>query len=135
MKKVLIVILIVLSFTCIAYAGQDVIDDPAAGLQWMKAPDQDTTWDQAENYAKYLTAGGGGWRLPTVAELKSLYNRVSSFGGAAAFGVKDRAVWSSEVDTNNPSLAWYVSFNIGYAYTRNRTYSNSDRALAVRSRR
>ena len=52
-----------------------VISDRVTGLQWYVGPDQDTNWNQAKSWTENLTAGGGGWRMPTIPELKALYQK------------------------------------------------------------
>jgi hypothetical protein len=53
-----------------------IIKDSQTGLQW--TPDlmkRDITWDEAKAYVAQLNHGGfSDWRLPTRAELKSLYD-------------------------------------------------------------
>ncbi|MBU2551843.1 MAG: DUF1566 domain-containing protein, partial [Proteobacteria bacterium] len=52
--------------------GLDIIYDPQTGLEWRLAPDAPASHQEAENWVKSL-APGGGWRMPTQEELKSLY--------------------------------------------------------------
>lgn len=113
-----------------------VIDDPAAELQWAKGPDRNTTWDEAKSYAENLSIAGGGWRLPTRAELKSLYIRMGSFGGKERLIGSGWWVWSSELYSS--SNGWGVSFYSGVEDTNDRffsPYSGGCRVLVVRSRR
>lgn len=114
---------------------EGAIDDPTAGLQWLRASEQgNMTWDQANSYVQNSTLAGGGWRLPTRAELKSLYSRLSSLGGKEVFINSGWWVWSSEL--KDSSNAWYFGFDSGdgYWFSRDNSYSHN-RVLAVRSRR
>jgi hypothetical protein len=45
------------------------------GLQWYVGPDKDTNWDEANAWVNSLSVGGGGWRMPTRAELNGLYHK------------------------------------------------------------
>ena len=67
-----------------------VIDDSRLGLQWVPAPNRRMSHDQAEEYARNLSLAGGGWRLPTRAELRSLYNLSQPGGADPMFNVSNR---------------------------------------------
>jgi formylglycine-generating enzyme required for sulfatase activity len=57
----------------IAYAN-GIVKDTKTGLEWMAGPDRDVSWDEARAWVESLNAGGGGWRMPTMKELKGLYH-------------------------------------------------------------
>ena len=59
------------------------------GIQWAPASDRAMNHYQAEEYARNLSLAGGGWRLPTRAELKSLYDKSKPGGVDAKFHVGD----------------------------------------------
>jgi phage-related baseplate assembly protein len=44
-----------------------------ADLQWYAGPDKDTVWNEAKRRVANLSLTGGGWRMPTRKELKTLY--------------------------------------------------------------
>ena len=50
-----------------------VITDTKTCLDWYVGPDRNTNWDEAKSWASFLE--GGGWRLPTRQELKTLYHK------------------------------------------------------------
>src|SRR5208283_1999570 len=87
--KGLLACLLLLSFVPVLNAADDtrftlkdgVIDDSELGLQWVPAPDLAMTRNKAEEYVRKLNFAGDGWRLPTMAELRSLYYE-SKPGGA-----------------------------------------------------
>jgi uncharacterized caspase-like protein len=111
-----------------------VIEDSKLGLQWAPAPDRVMTHYEAEKYAQNLSLSGGGWRLPTRAELKSLYDTSKSGNADPVFGVGGKFVWTSELEGS--SSAWVFFFNTGDEDTLTRAGSfNFYRVLAVRSRR
>ncbi|MBF0554951.1 MAG: DUF1566 domain-containing protein [Nitrospirae bacterium] len=101
---------------------EGILTDTGTGLQWYEGPDKETNWDQANSWVANLTVGGGGWRMPTRAELRGLY----------AAGMRKRCfVWSGEV--NGPFGAWGFGFTGGGEYDDTR--DSDGRAFAVRSRR
>ena len=56
-----------------AKAKNGVITDSATCLDWYVGPDQGTDWNQVKAGTENLTAARGGWGMPTVPELKALY--------------------------------------------------------------
>ena len=47
--------------------------DPATGLEWQTRPTGgEMNWGDAKSHCSELSVAGGGWRLPTVGELRSL---------------------------------------------------------------
>ena len=136
--------LLVLSFVSLLHAADDtrftlkdgVIYDSELGLQWAPAPDVVMNHYMAEEYAGNLSLAGGGWRLPTRTELKSLYD--GSYPGDAdpRFRVGGMWVWTSDLYGYDPSLAWGFDFGIGLEGRGYRAGSTEcDRVLAVRFRR
>ncbi|MBF0519374.1 MAG: DUF1566 domain-containing protein [Nitrospirae bacterium] len=99
-----------------------IITATGTGLQWYYGPDKNTNWNEANSWVKSLSIGGGGWRLPTRAELKGLYD-----GGMRL----NAWVWSGEL--NGPSDAWDFNF-VGGGEDCHIYGSGDERAFAVRSR-
>ena len=54
-------------------SAEGVIKDIWTGLEWAPVPVMTVNYDHAVTYAKSLRLAGGGWRLPTVDELKGLH--------------------------------------------------------------
>jgi hypothetical protein len=50
-----------------------LISDSSTNLQWYIGLDVNMTWPAATKWAKSLTACGGNWSMPKLAELKSLF--------------------------------------------------------------
>ncbi|MBF0555289.1 MAG: carboxypeptidase regulatory-like domain-containing protein [Nitrospirae bacterium] len=99
-----------------------IVTATGTGLQCYLGPDMDTNWDQANTWVKSLSISGGGWRMPTRAELRGLYD---------AGGRRNNWVWSGEL--NGPYAAWSFYFNNGSEFAYDRRASTL-RAIAVRSR-
>ena len=113
---------------------EGVISDSRTGLEWFAGPDQDTNWDMAQNWTAALSVAGGGWRMPAMGELKSLYEKgMGKRNIDPAFKMTGLYVWSGE--PADSSSAWIFDFNDGEELWDFRIYGFDIRALAVRSRR
>jgi len=74
-----------------------IVKDERAGLEWIAGPDRDTTWKEAKNWVASLTFDGGGWRMPTMRELKKLYvERWGSRNMTRLIKTKGWYVWSGD---------------------------------------
>jgi hypothetical protein len=101
------------------------------GLQWYEGPDRDTSWDQASAWVSSL---GGGWRMPTRAELKGLYHEgMCERNIPWEFKTTGWFIWSRE--QFGLSDAWGLNFFDGHEEYHIRSLSGDKRAFAVRSRR
>jgi len=49
-----------------------VVADGNTGLEWITGP-KSHSWEEAKTWAENLSVGGGGWHLPTLHELQTLY--------------------------------------------------------------
>ncbi len=124
--------------------------DKNTDLEWLAGPDKATNWYDAKKWVDSLAAaaGGGGWRMPTLKELETLYQKGKKCNLKPFLKTTGCWVWSGE--TKGSSLAW------GYDYfyepggsilsggsvsgsgpvTLNRDDStSSSRGFAVRSRK
>jgi hypothetical protein len=118
--------------TLIAYAT-GVVYDKKTGLEWVAGPDRDTTWNKAKRWVENLNVAGGGWRMPTRAELKTLYKKgAGSRNMTPILKTTGWYVWSGE--TKGLSSAWRFTFTSGYGYWSGRGLSEYGRGFAVRSR-
>ena len=50
-----------------------IVYDENTGLEWVAGPDKDTTYDEAVAWVSGCGIAGGGFRMPSRIELKSLY--------------------------------------------------------------
>jgi len=132
--------------TFIAYTS-GVVYDRNTGLEWIVGPNRDTSWYQAKSWVESLSIDGGGWRMPTKAELKTLYQKgVGTHNMTSLLKTTGGWVWSGELkapggwaafgSTKSSSLAWVFVFHDGSEGTGAREYpSPGFRGFAVRSRR
>ena len=104
----------------------DGAQDAKPGFEWVAGPDRDTTWDEARSWVQSLTVDGGGWRMPTMEELKTLYQQGDITVLANATG---SWVWSGET---KGSFARLFSFSYGLEKWTNRGYAKRNRGFAVR---
>jgi hypothetical protein len=89
-----------------------IITDSGSGLQWAVCPGPSMTWVDAVRYAETLSLEGGGWRLPTRAELKSIYNESQGGHTDPLFRINRNWVWTSEA--KDARDAWFFNFENSY---------------------
>jgi len=127
--------------------GNGTVTDSRSGLMWTQTDNQeDIYWNQATNWIRSSVAGRldkkyQDWRLPTVAELQSLYREDPDYQGyqtACGYTVKMVPqiklscilVWSSDTALGLP-LAF--NYYLGNAFTVDLNDNSGCRVLAVRS--
>jgi len=85
-----------------------IVTDTKTGLQWVAGPDRGTTWDEADIRARTLSLDGGGWRMPSMEELRGLYKK-----GAGLHGIYNITplikttgffVWSGDITHGGTSV-------------------------------
>ncbi|MFC1489307.1 DUF1566 domain-containing protein [Thermodesulfobacteriota bacterium] len=110
-----------------------IVKDSQTGLEWISGPDKDISWEEARLWVKSLTIDGGGWRLPTIDELKTVYEKGAGernlppyLKTAGRFGY----VWSGE-RRNKPGY-WCFDYAYGRKTAYSPGYSKDFRAFAVR---
>ncbi len=110
-----------------------VVKDNSTGLQWVVGADRNTPLNQAISWVKNLKLDGDGWRMPTIDELKTLYNKgAGSRNMTSLLKTTGWWVWSSQ--TARSSSAWVFDFSNGSRFWYDRYDSYYGRAFAVRSR-
>ena len=120
----------------IAYSS-GVVQDTNTGLEWMAGPDKDTNWDEAKRWVENLTVAGGGWRMPTIEELETLYEPGrGSRNMTPLLEISGWYVWSGETkdnfDLEGSLLAQPLKFHYGGSSWIPISYSHPIRAFAVR---
>ena len=123
------------------------VTDTLLRVMWTKTDNQgDITWKQAQQWITYtlpytLPNYYDNWRLPSIDELKTLYNHNAlDKGYEADCGQKVKIVsvielscgwvWASEKKLIS---AWLFNFQRGYAYTDRISKKRAYRILGVRN--
>ncbi|MDY6903556.1 MAG: DUF1566 domain-containing protein [Thermodesulfobacteriota bacterium] len=75
-----------------------IIEDKDTKLEWCMGP-ENMVWRKAKGWAQNLKLAGGGWRLPTMRELQTLYEENGRNKKSRLFNVQATHVWSSEMET------------------------------------
>ena len=116
----------------VAYAN-GIVRDTKTGLEWKAGPDKNTNWEQVRSWVQNLNLDGGGWRMPTTDELRTLYKKdAGSRNMTPLLKTTGWYVWSGE--TKGSSVARYLGFHAGNRAWHNRLDSHNLRGFAVRSR-
>jgi hypothetical protein len=99
-----------------------LVRDPRTGLEWEQAPPTDeSTWVEALDRCNTLCAHGGGWRLPSVKELGTIFVP-DEFRGVpappfAAVGIGNEAqFWTSTASVRDLTKAFVVNFGTDDAF-------------------
>jgi hypothetical protein len=126
--------------------GDDTVTDHQLGVMWAKTDNQgDINWKQARQWVKYtfgdtLEKRYDNWRLPTLAELQSLYVDDKDYEGyetdcgqrvkiVSDIKLSCGWVWTSETSAIQ---AFIFNFNRGYHYADRMVHNKAYRALPVR---
>ena len=116
--------------------GDGTVTDTKTGLMWAAKDNGDLiNWPNALSYSQNYSGGGyTDWRMPTLAELSSLYNpEVKNRNGYHITKLIDTTAatcWASE--TRDYEAARF-NFTYGQVYWLRKSYSGSTRVLPVRS--
>ena len=112
-------------------ASTGVISAAETGLEWLVGPDVDTDYAAAELWVASLSGvSGGGWRMPTVAELRPLYQGgVGSRNMDPVFETMGWFVWGEPRDS---SSALDFAFGHSYEHWIYRVHSYDNRVFAAR---
>ena len=109
-----------------------IVRDTSTNLEWIAGPDRNITWGEANAWVKRLKVGGGGWRMPTLKELESLYKKGTGPRNMTPFlKIKGWWVWSGETVGDREARSF--SFGHGFKGWMFRGNSSSERVFAVRS--
>jgi len=153
LSNILVMIICMLLISAPAMAGDRFVDngdgtvtDHQLGVMWAQTDNQgDIDWKQANLWVKYtfpytIKAQYDDWRLPTLAELQSLYihdKKNKGFETDCGQWVKIVPdiklscgwVWSSKTSAIQ---AYIFNFNRGYHYSARMVHKKAYRALPVR---
>lgn len=129
--------------------GDGTVTDNELGLMWAQADNNgNISWKDAGKWTRFTftsTVPGSysDWRLPTLAELKSLYIKDKQYKGyetdcgqvvriTPKIKLSCGWVWTSETKS---ITAYVFNFHRGYHYTDRMVRTKGYRALPVRSLR
>lgn len=153
LSNILVMIICMLLISAPAIAGDRFVDngdgtvtDHQLGVMWAQTDNQgDIDWKQANLWVKYtfaytIKAQYDDWRLPTLAELQSLYvhdkknKGVETDCGQWVKIVPDIKLSCGWVWTSKTSAiqAYIFNFNRGYHYSARMVHNKAYRALPVR---
>jgi len=117
----------------LAYAN-GIVKDTKTGLEWKVGPDKNTSWNEARSWVQSLNFDGDGWRMPSMDELKGLYNKgAGDRNRTSLLKTTGWGAWSSETDGS--SRARLFLFSEGRRIWGLCSGAGSVRAFAVRSRK
>ncbi|MFC1885234.1 ankyrin repeat domain-containing protein [Thermodesulfobacteriota bacterium] len=126
--------------TFVAY-DNGVVYDTRTDLEWFAGPDKSTNWKKAKSWIENLDAAGGGWRMPTSHELKTLFRKGAGESNMTPLlNTRGCYVWAGDGDIAKGSFwsRWEKScfdFNFdGYESQELWWFSSRYRAFAVRVR-
>jgi len=115
---------------------EGVIADTKTDLEWFIRPNTDISWHKAQSWVAGLKVAGGGWRMPTLLELRGLYIKgMGQYNIHPLFKLDVNCVWTGQ--QRGSSSAWFFIFDTG----EENNYPDLDcdynflRAFAVRSRK
>lgn len=115
------------------YPAAEIVQDTVTKLTWQRNPDSvSRSQSDAITYCKNLSLEGGGWRLPTRAELLSLIDptRNNPALDPKAFPHATSApFWSSSAYVQMSGDAWYVDAAAGEARGQSNTTTYSVRCV------
>lgn len=115
-----------------------VIYDAESNLEWFTGPDYDIYLVYAKEWVRKLEVAGGGWRLPTREELRTLYRKGAGRRNMVpVFKTTGWCIWSGEgknKTSDAPSYAWCFSFKDGSESFEAEVFNYNKRVFAVRSR-
>ena len=113
-------------------ASNGVITDHLTGLEWYVKPNADINWYEAKAWVDGLTVAGGGWRMPTIPELKGIYQKGASRANMdPLFEPKSAWVWSGQKDDARTMFGF--AFYSGLVNSHSMHYGYGRMAFAVRS--
>lgn len=108
-----------------------LVRDSSSGMEWYPAPDRGMSWTEAQQWVAELDALGGGWRMPTSSELKTLFRIGDGVRNITPLLVNSGYwIWAGQA----PGTAerWIFGFSYGGEGWSGRLPDDGGRAIAVR---
>ena len=109
-----------------------VVKDTKTNLEWMAGPDKGTIWKEAQIWVQRLTINGGGWRMPTLDELVTLYRKGAGTRNMTPL-LETTGFWIWSGKSKGSWGAWGFAFSYGGRDWLPRHYASYSRPFAVRS--
>ncbi len=124
------------SYEDISFSRDDsnnIVTDNLNGLMWQdQTLTEEMNWENAKTYCSDLSFGGySDWRLPNLSELYSIADQRKTINPFINNNFKNKinpVFWSSTINKNNSSGAWFLSFNDGNDHWH---YQTDDGRFAV----
>jgi len=110
-----------------------VVKDTRTHLEWVAGPDKSIIWKEAGIWVKRLKIDGGGWRMPTLDELETLYRKGAGTRNMTPL-LETTGFWIWACKTKGEWGAWGFAFSYGGRDWLPRHYGTYSRPFAVRSR-
>jgi hypothetical protein len=118
-----------------------VVLDSSTMLEWEQTTNPNyVNWAEAGSYATSLALSGGGWRLPTIDELKQLYLNISATTGCldctgpqGPFTEIGLGYWTTAQYFAGQPGAFYVGFWSGPNYVAGLFQTSQANVWAVRT--
>ncbi|RLB47485.1 MAG: hypothetical protein DRI90_26295 [Deltaproteobacteria bacterium] len=86
--------------------------DTTLGLEWLMTTSGQLTWQSSLNYCNNLPAAGGGWRMPNIKELLTIYRTTIPPSFPDPFESQPlNSYWSSTPDQGGASEAYAVHYD------------------------
>lgn len=113
-----------------------IIKDRFTGSEWYIGPDVYLTWYEAKAWIEGLKIDGGGWRMPTILELKTIFRDqgiVTNLPKIFRKRTTKDVVWSSESDA--PAMAKVFQYDYTYGLVKSKAKSTEffSTGFAIRS--
>lgn len=110
-----------------------VVYDRDSALEWYAGPDEAMTWEKASRWATNLEAAGGGWRMPTRGELRTIHSVGDGINNITLL-LYTSGYWIWAGQTGKSASRWLFSFSYGGEGWIGLPPADGGRALAVRIR-
>jgi hypothetical protein len=110
-----------------------VVLDTKTGLEWYTGPDKDMDWNEVKRWVANLSVAGGGWRMPTMNELKTIFQKGAGPRNMSPL-LKTTGWWVWSGEKRSSSSAWRFGFGRGTEGWHARRPTSTRRGFAVRSR-
>ncbi len=118
----------------IAY-DNGIVKDTKTGLEWYAGPDENTNFRGAKSWVENLTVAGGGWRMPTREELKTLYEKGAGERNMTPL-LKNTGWFVCSGETKSSSMTFVFNYREGWISLWSSVGPPDGlRGFAVRSRR